>query len=109
MATFQNLLDQARLTLQDADKTRYPDSDLMTYANEAMRIFRKVRADLFFLTLNTPLSDFATTDTFPFAAEFEYPVKRYVIAASQFRDDEYAVNGKAEAFYKKFESDLKGA
>lgn len=109
MATFQNLLDQARLTLQDADKTRYPDTDLMVYANEAMRVFRKVRSDLYFLSLTTPITDYLVGDNFPFAAEYEYPVKRYVIAAAQFRDDEYSVNGKADSFYKKFEEDLKKA
>lgn len=106
MATFQNLLDQARLTLQDADKTRYPDTDLMVYANEAMRIFRKLRSDLFFLSLTTPLADFSVGDNFPLAAEFDYPLKRYVIAGAQWREDEYSVGGKADRMYQQFKDDL---
>lgn len=106
MATFQTLLDQARLTLQDADKTRYPDAEMVVYANEAMRIYRKLRSDLFFATITTPLVDYLVGDTFPLSPEFEYPLKRYVIAAAQARDDEYAVDGRMSKFLAQFEKDL---
>ena len=34
--TYQTVLDVARLPLNDSDKARYRDADLMTYANHGI-------------------------------------------------------------------------
>lgn len=50
MATFQDLIDLARVPLNDADKERYPDAKLLGYAKDGLREAAVLRPDLFAAT-----------------------------------------------------------
>ena len=99
MATFQDLIDRGRLSLNDDDKTRYFDPENLTYANMALAIIRRKRPDLFFGTYNTPLVPALLTDVFPLAMEYEVCMVDYLIARSQAKDTEFGENSRVEAFF----------
>lgn len=110
MTTAQTLIDEARNTLQDADKTRFPDTDLLVGLNDGLKLIRAVRPDLWYGTLASPLTAVALGGTLPLGPEYEPAIKKYVIHYASMRDDEYVMKGRADAFLKQFIDELvKGA
>lgn len=110
MTTAQTLIDEARTTLQDADKDRYTDLELLVGLNDGLKLIRAVRPDLWYGSLSTALVALALIDAFPLAPEYEQAIKKYIIHHAEMRDDEYAVNGRAAAFLASFMAELtKGA
>lgn len=51
----QDICDGSRLTLNDANKVRYPDAELFVYCLEALSAFCLIRPDLFMVIGNIPL------------------------------------------------------
>lgn len=102
--TFQNLVDRARVPLNDADKVRYPDSELLNYAVDAYLLLKRYRPDLFLS--NWTLTDWSTLalgTTFPVAPDEYLPViADYVTARAEFKDDENVLAERAQAFYALF-------
>lgn len=106
MSTFQNVVDRARVPLNDADKVRYPDADLIQGANKAMGLLRMRRPDLFFGTYATPLAAYTLADTFPLEEQFRPAVEDYITAWAEMRDDEAAIEARAKVFFKMFGEQL---
>lgn len=102
--TFQQLLNRARVPLNDADKARYPDSELLTYAQDAYLMLRRYRPDMFHSTWVLPdWSAFTVGTTFPAAPDEYLPaIADYVTARAEFKDDEHVVAERAQAFYQLF-------
>lgn len=65
MTTAQEVIDLARVPLNDADKDRYKDPDLLRFLNAGLRSLKKNRPDLFIGTLGTPFVTLALTDALP--------------------------------------------
>lgn len=63
--TAQEVIDLARVPLNDADKGRYVDTDLLRFLNAGLRTLKKNRPDLFIGTLGTPFVALALADTLP--------------------------------------------
>lgn len=104
--TFQNLVDRARLPLNDAAKVRYPDSELLSYAVDAFLLLRRYRPDLHIgdWTIDN-WSTLALGTTFPNIPDEYLPViADYVTARAEFKDDEHVVAERAQAFYALFTS-----
>jgi hypothetical protein len=103
--TFQQVADRARIPLNDSDKVRYPDSELLTHAVDAYLLLRRYRPDLF-ITSYTALPDFNTltlTSPFPGADDHLLPaVADYVTARAEFKDDEHVLKERAQLFYQLF-------
>jgi hypothetical protein len=95
MATFQNVIDNARVFLKDADKVRYTDAQMLVYANEAVREARRLRPDFFFGTYATALSTYALSDTFPLPDEYSLYVSDFLVGRAEMVDDEYANESRA--------------
>lgn len=108
MATIQDVVDEARVTLQDAAKTRYSDAQLLRNANAALAEALRLRPDLFFSSLSAPLATYALVDTFPLPAQYLDPVQTFVAGRAELRDDEYAVDGRAAALVSMYKSSLVG-
>ncbi len=107
--TFQQLIDRARIPLNDADKDRYPDSELLGYGIDAYLMLRRFRPDLFLggWTLGS-WSTYAVGTTFPNAPDEYLPaIADYVTARAEFKDDESVVVERAKAFYQLFEMGIK--
>lgn len=91
-----SLLDRARLPLNDADKTRWPDTELLTYLNEAIGIVRKSRPDLFFATLLEEPVVALNTDDVPVPYTHRQVLVDYVSARAQMKDGDETGSKAAE-------------
>jgi hypothetical protein len=102
--TFQTLIDRARVPLNDADKDRYTDAELLKYAVDAYLLLKRYRPDMFLADWTlADWSTFAVGTTFPKAPDEYLPViADYVTARAEFKDDEHVVAERAQAFYDLF-------
>lgn len=107
MALMQAVLDSARKPLNDAAKTRWPDADLLEYANEAVKILWRERPDLFFGSLSALPTDKTVSEAFPIGEEYLSAVRDYVVARAETRDDEEALQARAALFFQLFQGALK--
>lgn len=109
MFTFQQVLDRARVPLNDDDKDRYTDAELLNYAVDAFLLLRRYRPDLFIAAWTLPDWSAYTVDTpFPVAPDEYLPIiADYVTARAEFKDDEHVVAERAQAFYALFSAGIK--
>lgn len=101
--TLQQVLDRARKPLNDSSKVRYPDADLLEYANDAVRELRRRRPDLFFGQYAALPGELTSGQNLPVDDEFVSPVCDYIRARAEFKDDEASMREKAATFFKLFE------
>lgn len=104
--TFQQVIDRARIPLNDAGKDRYPDADLLAYANDAILLLRQKRPDLFFGSWTIPASEYIVSANIPVDDTFFTAICDYVTGRAEFRDDEDAMQQRAGAFLQLFGSNL---
>ncbi len=123
MATYQDILDEARTLLQDVDAEpayRYSDEVLTAKLNRALREFSRLRPDAFDVlftdtdtesggTLNVPsLTVDDLGDTFPFEEMFYTPIVYFVVGSAELVDDEYTNDGRVSALMSQFRTMLVG-
>jgi hypothetical protein len=82
MSTMQDILDDARRPLNDADKTRYPD------------------VNLFFGQYATPFTSTLVTDVLPIDDIYRPALADYVTARAESIDDEHVNSGRAAMFFQ---------
>lgn len=104
--TLQDVLDRARIPLNDAAKVRYPDADLLAYANAGIRVAMSLRPDLRFGKFGAPYTDLPLADDFPMDARYVQPIADYVTGRAETRDDEHINSGRAAQFIAAFEQQL---
>lgn len=96
--TVQQVIDRARVPLNDAAKSRYSDAEMAVYANDAYYLLRRYRSDLFLGQWTTLPSSLALTDEFPSVDIMYLPsVADYVTARAEFKDDEAVIAQRAQA------------
>jgi hypothetical protein len=101
--TYQSVVDLARIPLNDSDAVRYPDVDLLSYANHGVLAVTKRRPDLFVGNYaNLPTGEALLGDTFPLPAEYVQTLADYVVARAELADDEHTNSGRAAAFAQLF-------
>ena len=98
MATFQSVIDDARVFLKDSDKNRYTDANLLTYANDVVRECKRIRPDFFLGSYSSVLATFILGDTVPIPIEYHQFLKDFIIGRAEMVDDEYANESRAVAF-----------
>jgi len=97
--TYQSVVDESRIPLNDTDATRYSDTTLLSFANHGMLALAKRRPDLFVGQFaNLPDGQRALTDAFPLEAGYVQTVADYVTARAEMTDDEFANSGRAALF-----------
>jgi hypothetical protein len=84
MSTFATIVSQARVLLQDTTSVRYTDAELMVYANDALKVIRRVRPDTFFNQYATAITDYTTSSNFPIGIEFEQSVRDFIVAYAEY-------------------------
>lgn len=107
MFTYQDVVNLAREPLNDTDKARYSDSQLMLYTNTAILTLAQRRPDLFigqFDNLPTGQADLA--DDFPLPPAYYVTLSDYVTARAEMIDDEHANTGRAAAFMQLLNSEV---
>lgn len=104
--TFQQVIDRARIPLNDADKVRYTDADLLGYANDAVLLLRQKRPDLFFGSWTIPAGEYAIGANLPVEDTYFPAVADYITGRAESRDDEESMQTRAAAFMQLFGSNL---
>lgn len=99
--TFQQLIDRARYTLKDDDKIRYPDAEMLVYANLYLGTLRRDRPDAFvgLGLLGATLTTYVIGDTFPLSTDFEQPLIDYAIGRAEAKNAESGDEGRAAGFF----------
>lgn len=104
--TYQNAVDLARIPLNDKDKVRYTDDQLLSFANQAILAMPKRRPDLFIGQFNNlPDGTAALTDPLPIEPGYAQLVADWVTARAEMSDDEFADSGRASVFANMFSSE----
>jgi len=102
MATMQDIVDLARVDLNDDDKVRWTDATLLRHANDALLISKSLRGDLFIGSLGTPLVDLALSGTFPLPLVYRRPVADFVIGRASMIENEEGTDSKAGSYLMSF-------
>jgi len=102
----QEVVDLARASLNDNDKTRFSDTDCLKFSNVAISTVYKVRPDLRFGSYATSFTPLAIGDTFPLPYQFEAAVADYIGFRCELRDDEATSSNKAAIYGQLFEKQV---
>lgn len=113
MATFQSVINDARVILNDEatesnPDTRYTESQLMGYAITALNEARRIRPDLFLSNLTTSFAAYTASSVVPISDEYLVSLADYVAHRAELRDDEFAVDGRSASLMQKFKATLLG-
>lgn len=107
MATFQNVIDSARVDLQDSGKTRYTDAQLLAHANDGVALAFKWRPEFRLGNYTVAIGSYTLSDTVPFPVQYQHLLTYYIISRAEMRDDEYVLDGRAAALLGLFEKEIK--
>ena len=106
MATFQDVIDDVRVTLNDADGTRYTTPQLLGFANDGVQEGFRLRPDFLLGQYTATATTYVAGDTVPFPARYQMLLKYYVCYRAELRDDEYSQDGRAASLLGLFNSEL---
>lgn len=105
MSTLQDVVTLARIDLNDATTNpatgdaitpRYPDSDLLKFANDGIAKVLVMRPDLNFGNYATAYADLTLSDPFPLPSEYRPAITAYVVARNQSGDDAFVISQRAD-------------
>lgn len=106
--TVQEVIDIARIPLNDDAKVRYSDATLLSYFNMALLLTRKDRPDLFLGRWFNYSTKLALTENFPLGEEYVSSFADYVTGRAELVDDEHVENQRAMALIQNFEKGILG-
>ena len=107
--TVQNVLDLARLPLNDMLKARYTDATLLTYYNTGIFRLYELRPDLqigTYGTAYTPVLAAALSSSIPVSDRFAQPLADFIGGRAEMRDEDAASSGRAQALMKLFADEV---
>jgi len=107
MATFQNIINDARVDLNDVAGTRYTDAQMIGYANDGVQEMYRYRPDFRLGNYSAATTTYVAGDNLPIPDQYRMLLTNYLVFRCEVRDDEYAVDGRAAAFLMRFEKELK--
>jgi len=96
MSTMQDVLDLARLDVNDSAKNRNFDSDWIKFANDGIGLAYALRPDLAFGTYGTAYVDLTTASTFPLPIEYRPAIAAYIVFRSETADDAFVIKARAD-------------
>ena len=103
----QQVLDIARIPLNDIDKVRYTDDHLLDYFRMALLIARKDRPDLFIGQWDSTASDMTADDDFPIEESYVPYFADYITGRAELVDDEHTENARALGLIQNFIAGMK--
>jgi len=106
MATFQTVIDDARVTLNDVDGTRYTTPQLMQFCNDGIQEAFRLRPDFLLGQYTAADVTYVETDQIPIPLKFQNLLNFYVVFRAELRDDEYSAESRAGAMRQLFKSEL---
>lgn len=107
MTAMQEVVDRARIPLNDATKVRYADLTLLAYLNAGILRAYASRPDLKFGGYATAYADLALGGTFPLPARYLQTLADYTVFRAETGDDEHVVSARAAMFLANFDKELK--
>jgi hypothetical protein len=103
--TYQTVVDLARYPLNDNDKVRISDAELLSFANAGMLQLLQRRPDVFVGKFSIlPTGENVLTDPFPLIGAYVQTVADYVTFRAETVDDEKMNEPRALAFAQLFGS-----
>jgi hypothetical protein len=121
MATYQTIIDDSRVLLQDTVDNRFSDADLVAVLNRGLLELARLRPDAFYTlydanSLNVPRITAGTPGSGETALSAEVDVEdqfipalvNYVVAVTEITNDEFTVDGRAMTLLQQFRSTLLG-
>lgn len=125
--TWGDVINEARVLLQDTDASsyRYSDATLLAIYNRGLQALARVRPDAFYAKYDSnynvkgilQLVDYADTagnyqdnlsDTFDIEMQFFAPLVSYIVGIVEIIDDEYSEDGRAALMLQSFKHELIG-
>lgn len=106
--TMQQIVDMARIPLNDTKKARYSDSNLLSFTNVAVMRVLELRPDLLFGTAYTIASSLAMAGIFPLPDRFAQTVADYVGGRAELKDEDASTQARAQVLMSLFTSELFG-
>jgi hypothetical protein len=107
--TLTNVIDRARVPLNDDAKVRHTDAQMLVYAKDGLRLLRAKRPDLFFSDLDVDIEALAGASAFvthfPLAEDYAPALQDYVTARAETRNNETELEARAVAFFNLFKAE----
>ena len=104
--SMQSVLDLARLDLNDSEKTRNPDANMLSFANDGIAKALTIRPDLKWGSYATAYTDLSTASDFPLPLEYRPAIANYIVLRCETADDPFAIEQRAMQALKLYLSDL---
>jgi hypothetical protein len=102
--TMQQVVDRGRDPLNDSDKDRYSDPDLLSFSIDALLTIKAKRPDLLIGNWSVDFTTLTLGSAFPLGDILAPAVAEYVTARAECRDDEHVVTQRATQFFQLFAS-----
>lgn len=106
MSTMQDVVDLARIDLNDADKVRWTDTDLLKHANAAIFQAYDMRPDLKFGNYATAYASLPLVGVFPLPDDYQRAVADYVSARANAVDNDAAEINRSTVFMGNFDRQM---
>ena len=106
MSTMQQLCDLARIPMNDDGQARYPDTEMIRYANAGIGAAYKIRPDLKFGGYATEFVPLTLAGAFPLPEHFMQVLADYICFRCETKNDEAANIGRAAAYMALFEKEV---
>lgn len=106
MATMQSVLDLALIDLNDTDKARNTDVNMLKFANDGIAKAVVMRPDLNYGSYTTAWADLTTASAFPLPLEYRPAIANYIVMRAEVADDAFANEQRAIQGLKMFMADL---
>jgi len=104
--TMQQVVDKARQPLNDEDKERYADTELLGYANDATLLLRNKRPDLFFGMYASAITAKTIDEAFSLDDTLVPAVCDYVTARAESKNDESVLSERAAIYFALFKGQV---
>ena len=106
--TNQQVVDLARVPLNDVRKARYSDAVLLGYLNSAVLRAYELRPDLMFGTSYAPTGGLVLAGTFPLPDRFAQTAADYVGGRAELKDEDASTQARAQTLMQLFAAELLG-
>lgn len=121
--TYQDVVTEARVLLQDSDDDSYRNTNttLLAIYNRALQALARVRPDACYdlysdNSLNVPelvesgagAGQTNWTENFGLEMQFFNPLVTYIVGIAEIIDDEYSEDGRAALMLQMFSNEIKG-
>lgn len=106
--TFQTVINNARVPLNDDAKVRYTDATLLAYANDGINYVLTIRPDLFIGQYSTFSTDggYALTDNIPIDTRYTAALQDYITGRAEVVDSEFVDSGRISVLLNLFKERL---